>query len=123
MMTFRGILTGASSLLWWSTRTGSFNQCRNRQAGEVTFSVTNDGKVGHEFLVVKTEIAPGEIPLDGDHFAEPTDGIEVIDEIGEFAVGTTETLTLNLEAGKYPIVCNLPDHYKNGMHIAFEVVN
>ena len=93
------------------------------KAGEVTFSVTNNGKIGHEFLVVKTDIAPGEIPLDGDHFAEPTDGIEVIDEIGEFAVGTTETLTLNLEAGKYQIVCNLPDHYKNGMYIAFEVVN
>lgn len=93
------------------------------KTGEVTFSVTNDGKIGHEFLVVKTDIAPGEIPLDGDHFAEPTDGIEVIDEIGEFAVGTTETLTLNLEAGMYQIVCNLPDHYKNGMFIAFEVVD
>jgi uncharacterized cupredoxin-like copper-binding protein len=91
--------------------------------GEVKFTVTNDGTIGHEFLVVKTDIAVGEIPLDGDHFPEPADGLEVIDEIGEFKVGTTETLTLNLEAGKYQLVCNLPGHYKNGMHLAFEVVS
>ncbi len=93
------------------------------KAGEVVFTVTNDGTIGHEFLVVKTDIAPGEIPLDGDHFAEPTDGLEVIDEIGEFAKGTTETLTLNLDAGNYQLVCNLPDHYSAGMHMAFTVVD
>lgn len=92
------------------------------KAGEVTFTVANDGSIGHEFLVVKTDIALGEIPLDGDHFAEPTDGIEVINEIGEFAKGTTETLTITLEPGKYQIVCNLPDHYSSGMHASFTVV-
>lgn len=92
------------------------------KAGEVVFTITNDGTIGHEFLVVKTDIAPGEIPLDGDHFAEPTDGLEVIDEIGEFAKGTTETLTLNLEAGSYQLVCNLPDHYSAGMYTSFTVV-
>ncbi len=91
------------------------------KAGEVTFTIENDGTIGHEFLVVKTDIAPGEIPLDGDHFPEPADGLEVIDEIGEFAVETTETLTLNLEAGNYQIVCNLPGHYKNGMYLGFTV--
>lgn len=93
------------------------------KAGEVVFTITNDGTIGHEFLVVKTDIASGEIPLDGDHFAEPTDGIEVIDEIGEFAKGTTETLTLNLDAGTYQLVCNLPDHYSAGMHMEFTVVD
>jgi len=92
------------------------------KAGEVIFTVTNEGTIGHEFLVVKTDIAPGQIPLDGDHFAEPTDGLEVIDEIGEFAKGTTETLTLNLEPGTYQLVCNLPDHYSAGMHMTFTVV-
>ena len=93
------------------------------KAGEVVFTITNDGTIGHEFLVVKTDIASGEIPLDGDHFAEPTDGIEVIDEIGEFAKGTTESLTLNLDAGNYQLVCNLPDHYSAGMHMEFTVVD
>ena len=92
------------------------------KAGEVTFTIKNAGTLGHEFLVVKTDIAPGEIPLDGDHFPEPAEGLEVIDEIGEYPVDTTESLTLNLEAGNYQIVCNLPGHYKNGMHLAFTVV-
>ena len=93
------------------------------KAGDVVFTVTNEGTIGHEFLVVKTDIAPGEIPLDGDHFAEPTDGLEVIDESGEFAKDTTETLTLNLDAGSYQLVCNLPDHYSAGMHMSFTVVD
>jgi len=90
-------------------------------AGDVTFTMTNEGTIGHEFLVVKTDIPVGEIPLDGDHFAEPTDGIEVINEIGEFAKGTTESLTVNLTPGTYQLVCNLPAHYKAGMHISFKV--
>lgn len=92
------------------------------KAGEVVFTITNDGTIGHEFLVVKTDMAPGEIPLDGDHFAEPTDGLEVIDEIGEFAKGTTESLTVTLDPGNYQLVCNLPDHYSAGMSMAFTVV-
>lgn len=91
-------------------------------AGDVTFTVTNEGTIGHEFLVVKTDIAVGEIPLDGDHFAEPTDGIEVINEIGEFAKGTTESLTVNLTPGTYQLVCNLPGHYEAGMSISFSVI-
>jgi hypothetical protein len=93
----------------------------NAKAGEVTFTVSNNGTIGHEFLVIKTNLGLGEIPLDGDHFAEPTDGIEVVDEIGEFTKGTTETLVLNLEAGTYQLVCNLPDHYGAGMHTSFTV--
>jgi len=90
-------------------------------AGDVTFTMTNEGTIGHEFLVVKTDIPVGEIPLDGDHFAEPTDGIEVVNEIGEFAKGTTESLTVNLTPGTYQLVCNLPAHYEAGMHISFKV--
>lgn len=90
-------------------------------AGTVTFTVTNEGTIGHEFLVVKTDIPDGEIPLDGDHFSEDAGGIEVIDEIGEYAKETTETLTVDLTAGKYQLVCNLPGHYEAGMHTAFTV--
>jgi uncharacterized cupredoxin-like copper-binding protein len=91
-------------------------------AGDISFTIDNDGTTGHEFLIVKTDIAPGEIPVDGDHFPEDADGIEVIDEIGEFAKGTTETLDVTLEAGSYQLVCNLPSHYANGMFTGFEVV-
>jgi uncharacterized cupredoxin-like copper-binding protein len=92
------------------------------RSGDVTFTIDNDGTVGHEFLIVKTDIPPGEIPTAGDHFPEDAEGIEVIDEIGEFAVGTTESLTVTLARGSYQLVCNLPEHYENGMFVGFDVV-
>lgn len=90
-------------------------------AGEVKFTIENKGTIGHEFLVVKTDIADGKITLDGDHFSEPSPGLEVIDEIGEFPAGSTELLVLSLEAGNYQLVCNLPGHYAAGMHTSFVV--
>ncbi len=90
-------------------------------AGQVTFEITNAGTIGHEFLVVKTDIAPGGIPVDGDRFPEDAEGITVIDEIGEFPAGETQTLTLTLEPGAYQLVCNLPAHYSAGMHTGFIV--
>jgi hypothetical protein len=90
-------------------------------AGQVTFEIANTGTIGHEFLVVKTDIAPGDIPLDGDHFPEDAEGITVIDEIGEFPVGETQSLVLTLEPGAYQLVCNLPAHYAEGMYTGFIV--
>jgi uncharacterized cupredoxin-like copper-binding protein len=90
-------------------------------AGEVKFTIENVGTIGHEFLVVKTDILDGKITLDGDHFSEPSPGLEVMDEIGEFPAGTTELLVLSLEAGNYQLVCNLPGHYAAGMHTTFVV--
>ena len=90
-------------------------------AGEVKFTIENKGTIGHEFLVVKTDILDGKITLDGDHFSEPSPGLEVIDEIGEFPAGGTELLVLSLEAGNYQLVCNLPGHYAAGMHTSFVV--
>jgi uncharacterized cupredoxin-like copper-binding protein len=30
-------------------------------------------------------------------------------------------LALDLEAGPYVLICNVPGHYESGMHAAFEV--
>ncbi len=93
------------------------------KAGEVEFSIKNEGTIGHEFLVVKTDIPDGEIPLVGDRFEEPSEGLDVIDEIGEFPAGETKELTLTLESGNYQLVCNLAGHYEAGMHTMFTVVD
>jgi len=37
------------------------------------------------------------------------------------AGGKSEDKTLNLTAGKYVLVCNVPAHYGQGMHVAFTV--
>ncbi len=93
------------------------------RAGEVKFSIKNVGTIGHEFLVVKTDILDGEIPLVGDRFEEPSEGLEVIEEIGEYPAGETKELTLTLESGNYQLVCNLAGHYEAGMHTTFTVVD
>ncbi len=93
------------------------------KAGDVTYTITNYGTITHEFLIVKTDIAPGQIPIGPENkFDEEQDGIDVVDEISEFEPGTTGTVTLRLEPGKYQLVCNIPGHYAQGMYVPFEVV-
>lgn len=94
---------------------------KTAEAGEVTFWIANKGTMEHEFLVVRTDYPDGEIPLDGDHFSEDAEGVTVVDEIPEFEVGLIKELTLELAPGAYQLLCNIPNHYKNGMHVAFTV--
>jgi uncharacterized cupredoxin-like copper-binding protein len=58
---------------------------------------------------------------------ESGEGIEVIDEVEEVEVGASETLTTDLEAGAYVLVCNIYDkaekeaHYQEGMRTSLTV--
>ncbi len=89
-------------------------------AGEVTFDVTNDGNVPHEFLVVKTDFAPKDLPTSkGGDVDEVADGIDVIDEIQDIHVGAAESKTFKMPAGKYVLFCNLPGHYQAGQTTGF----
>ena len=95
-------------------------------AGDVTFTVTNKGTVEHEFVVIKTDLAPNQLPTKSTgEVDEDGAGIEVIDEVEEMPAGETEDLKVNLDAGTYVLICNVLDgdtsHYQSGMRIAFEV--
>lgn len=101
-------------------------------AGSVTFDVTNDGPDDvHEFVVIKTDLAPTDLPTDKDGaVVEGGEGMEVVDEIEDIPVGETPTLTIDLEAGSYALICNIlqeePDgtleaHYAEGMRTGFTV--
>ena len=90
-------------------------------AGTVNFTVTNDGTIEHEFVIVKTDIPDGELPLVEDKFQEDAEGVEVIDEMEKMAKGATTTLSVNLEPGNYQLVCNIVSHYGAGMHAPFVV--
>ncbi len=94
-------------------------------AGSVTFTVTNDGTIPHEFVVMQTDTPAGDFPIESfegepDRFDEDTAGTNV-GETGDMEASTTKTLTLDLAAGHYAFVCNLPTHYGQGMHTDFTV--
>jgi len=91
-------------------------------AGQVTFRITNMGTVPHEFLVVRTDLAPGLIAVNGDRFNEDDESLLMVDEIPEFPVGETNELTVTLEPGSYQLVCNIAGHYQKGMFTSFTVI-
>jgi uncharacterized cupredoxin-like copper-binding protein len=51
--------------------------------------------------------------------SEDTAGLTVVDEVEDIAVGATPSLTVDLPAGHYVVICNLPAHYAGGMHTDF----
>jgi uncharacterized cupredoxin-like copper-binding protein len=91
-------------------------------AGETTFDISNEAEQTHEFVVIKTDLAADQLPTDdsGD-VDENGEGIEPVDEVEDIAAGSTESLTVNLDPGNYVVICNLPGHYRQGMHQAFTV--
>lgn len=98
-------------------------------AGDVTFAVSNVGPDDvHEFVVFKTDLEPGALPTGADGTVdEAGEGLTLIDEIEDIAVGDAPTLSVNLEAGNYALICNIYDeseqeaHYQEGMFVAFTV--
>ena len=98
-------------------------------AGEITFEVSNVGPDDvHEFVVFKTDLAIDALPTGEDGSVdEAGEGLELIDEIEDIAVGDAPTLTVNLEAGNYVLICNIYEeseaesHYQEGMRVAFTV--
>lgn len=87
-------------------------------AGSVTFNVRNDGPSVHEFVVFKTDLAEGSLPMvaDGTIVDEEGAGVTAVDEIEDIESGSTKSLTVTLAAGNYVAICNLSGHYKLGMH-------
>ena len=88
-------------------------------AGSVTFNISNEGPSAHEFVIIKTDDAPDALPVKDNTVEE--DKVDVVDEAEDIAPSTTATLTTDLEAGSYVIICNIPAHYEQGMHAAFTV--
>src|SRR4051812_4309796 len=91
-------------------------------AGTVDFEITNDGPSTHEFVVFQTDLAPEALPTNDDGTVdEEGEGVTHIDEVEDIAPGATESLHVDLDAGSYVLICNLPGHYAQGMHVGVTV--
>jgi uncharacterized cupredoxin-like copper-binding protein len=99
------------------------------RAGDVTFNVTNEGPDDvHEFVVFRSDLAPDALPTAEDGSVdEAGDGVELQDEIEDIAVGDTQSVTIDLAAGDYVLICNIYDaqeqeaHSQEGMRVGFSV--
>jgi uncharacterized cupredoxin-like copper-binding protein len=83
-------------------------------AGQVTFAITNNGPSTHEFVVLATDLAPGDLPTD-DAGDVAEDEVTPVDEAEDIADGDHPELTVDLEPGHYVVICNVPGHYRQGM--------
>src|SRR6266581_2031043 len=96
-------------------------------AGKVTFLVSNTGSRTHEFVVLATATPAGAFPIvsfegEKDRIDEDAPGVTNVGETGDMKAGQTKALTIDMTAGHYAVVCNLPGHYRMGMHQDFTVV-
>lgn len=88
------------------------------KAGKVTFDVDNTGTIEHEMVVLKTNEPFDALKVDADGRVSE-DGS--IGEVAEFKPATTDSVTLDMSAGSYVLVCNIAGHYAKGMRAAFTV--
>ena len=88
-------------------------------AGAITFDVTNDGPTTHEFEIFSGDVDPSSLPVESG--VAVTDGLTLIDEVEDVTAGATAELSVDLEPGTYAMICNLPEHYQEGMFTALVV--
>jgi len=100
-------------------------------AGRVKFQVANLGDDMHEFLVIKTDLAPDALPTEANgSYLEDGPGTDLLEEIEDVEPGDTSELEIDLDEGHYVLICNMVHtedngeveiHYQLGMRTAFTV--
>jgi len=74
-------------------------------------------------VVFQTDLAEDQLPVkdDGNEVDEEGEGLTAVDEQEDIAANSSATLTVDLQPGTYVVICNLPGHYKLGMHATLTV--
>ncbi len=95
------------------------------KSGPVTFDIENKGPSQHEFVVIRSDFTPAQLPLTQEQGVPIVDeeaaGLEGMGEREDINSGANTTLSLNLAPGHYLLICNLPSHFKLGMVAQFTV--
>lgn len=90
-------------------------------ADEITFAVSNEGALGHNLRIIKTDLPADALPLDAGGLGVDENQVNVVAESPDLAGGESDEIVATLEAGSYALICNIPGHYGSGMSIAFTV--
>jgi uncharacterized cupredoxin-like copper-binding protein len=89
--------------------------------GIITFRVTNQGAIHHEFVIVSGDPAgtvgdERNTVSEANHIGGPNGP-----ELGDIHPGETRTISAYLLPGTYTAMCNYPGHFAAGMHFQFTV--
>ncbi|MCK9486900.1 MAG: hypothetical protein M0R73_09445 [Dehalococcoidia bacterium] len=87
-------------------------------AGAVTFEVENAGALLHELVVIKSDQAVADLPAA--NAAADLSALDVAGDATDIQPGASDTLKVDLEAGTYILLCNIPGHYMS-MNTTFTV--
>ena len=82
--------------------------------GEVVFEVRNAGALPHEVILVRTELDAAALPVEDGTVDE--EALYIVAEVRDMAAGESATMTAELKAGHYVLICNLSGHYESGVH-------
>lgn len=92
------------------------------KAGKVKFKVANDSKdTIHEMIVMYLEDPAKPLPYIANESRVDEDKAGDKGEVSELDPGKSGALTVELKAGKYLLICNVPGHYAAGMWTEFTV--
>jgi uncharacterized cupredoxin-like copper-binding protein len=92
------------------------------KAGKVTFDVTNWSRSAlHEMLIIAVDNSNAALPYDYSQARVPEDQVKVLGEVGDLQPSGSKSLEVELAAGSYLLICNLPGHYAAGMAVPFTV--
>jgi len=92
------------------------------KAGNVTFKVKNDSKdTIHEMIVMFLADPKKPLPYIDTENRVDEDKAGDKGEVSELDPGKSGALTVDLKAGKYLLICNVPGHYGAGMWAEFTV--
>jgi uncharacterized cupredoxin-like copper-binding protein len=83
--------------------------------GKITFAVRNDGTAKHELVVLESSAENLAVDSQTGKASEDVGGVKHVGEIDGLDAGKTKALTLDLAAGTYLLICNIPGHYHLGM--------
>lgn len=91
------------------------------QAGPVTFHIINGADdMLHEFIIIKTDMSAGELPTNMMGRVDE-EAVTIIAAAEDIPPSNSRDITVNLDAGHYVLICNLPGHYLQGMRVDFTV--